>query len=426
MTFLRNMFYTNLKSGGFMNNIVIRGLSFLQRKLEFYLYRLSIPSKVRILRAKQKIKVLFVVSEVSIWKTEDLYVEMLNHPRFEPVLGVALLTADKPSEAFRKFGLLTKYLSDKNYSYVELFGNDISGNVKPDIIFYQQPYGGVIDTNLFFCNNKEALFCHVNYGFNSIGQKWVGASLYLHYCWQTYYENSTSMNYYESVLPALSRKNAHITGLPFQNILEKDKAEFVDPWKPQNKIKKRIIWAPHHTIPTANNLIEYSTFLDVADIMLSIAQEYKECIQIAFKPHPFLMKKLYNVWGKDRTDSYYQKWTQMENTQLETGEYYGLFKHSDAMIHDSSSFTIEYLYMGNPVMYLSNGKPHTETLNDFGKAAYDTHVIGETREDIVLFIKDIIYGNDRLKIQREQFLKKYLMIPKTGNASLNIIDSILG
>ncbi len=408
-----------------MNNIVVRGLSFLQRRLEFYLYRFSIPSKVKRMRQKSKIKVLFVISEVSIWKTESLYCEMQKHSRFEPLLGVALIVADKPSESYRKFKILTKYLTAKKYSYVELFGRDISDKIKPDIIFYQQPYEGFIDGNLFFRNNKDSLFCNVNYAFNSIGQKWVGGSEYLHYCWQTYYENIVAMNYYESVTPFITRTKGHVTGLPFQNMLERSKAEFPDPWKPQGQRKKRIIWAPHHTIPIEKNLLDYSTFLDVADIMLDIAVECKNDTQIAFKPHPFLLKKLYNIWGKDKTDAYYQEWSQLENTQYEAGEYYGLFKHSDALIHDCGSFTIEYLYMSNPVMYLSNGKPHTDTLNDFGRAAYDTHVIGKTKEDVLQFIQDVVKGKDRLKNQREHFLREYLTIPYYGNASQNIINSIL-
>lgn len=410
-----------------MSNIVIRTLGFLQRKLDFYLYlyRISIPSKVKKVRQKTKIKVLFVVSEVSIWKTESLYCEMLKHTRFEPVLGVCLLTADKPSEVVRKYEVLTKYLSDKKYSYLELYGSDIRNSIKPDIIFYQQPYDDFIDSNLSFRNNTDALFCHVNYGFNSLNQKWVGALGYFHYCWQFYYENSTAMNSFESFMPFITKSKARITGLPFQDLLEKDKAEFINPWKPQNKAKKRIIWAPHHTIPITSNLLDYSTFLDVAEVMIEIAEEYKDDVQIAFKPHPFLLKKLYNHWGKDKTDAYYQKWAELDNAQLESGEYYGLFKHSDALIHDCCSFTIEYLYMNNPVMYLSNGAPHTDTLNEYGCAAYDAHVQGKSKDDIVQFIQDVIKGNDWLKSNREQFLKKYLIIPNAGNASQNIINAIL-
>ena len=401
-------------------------LSSVRNLIKLYRYRSSIPSKVAAIRQKPKIKVLFVISEISLWKTEALYCEMLKHPRFEPVLGVTLLTADKPSEAIRKFNRLTEYLTERNYGYEELYGNDIKNNIHPDIIFYQQPYDGLFDQNIFYQNNKQALFCNVNYAFNTIGQKWAGEAHYLHHCWQIYYENEAAMNYYESVTPSITRTKGRLTGLPFQNSLEKDKSEFPDTWRPQQTPKKRIIWAPHHTIPTVkNNLLDYSTFLDVADMMIEIAEEYKDQVQIAFKPHPFLLKKLYNVWGKEKADAYYQKWDQMENTQLETGDYYSLFKHSDALIHDCGSFTIEYMYTGNPVMYLSNGRPHTETLNDFGKAAYDAHHIGSTKEDIIGFIQNVISGNDTLKTERIAFLKNYLTIPDTGNASLNIINSIL-
>ena len=76
-------------------------------------------------------------------------------------------------------------------------------------------------------------------------------------------------------------------------------------------------------------------------------------------------------------------------------------------------------------MYLSNGKPHTDTLNEFGKAAYDTHVIGCSKVEIVNFIYDVVNEIDNLKNERIQFIKKYLTIPDSGNASLNIINSIL-
>jgi hypothetical protein len=406
-----------------MTDIILRSISFLYRKLDFYFYRRSIPSKVRSIREKNKIKVLFVLYELSIWKTEPLYCEMLKHPRFEPVIGTSLIAADNPSEAIRKYGLLTKYLAEKKYPYVELFYNEIKSTIKPDVIFYQQPYDDVIDANLFFRSNKNSLFCHVNYGFNLTGQEWVGLSEYLHHCWQIFYENSESMNFYESTMPAFSRNKGRITGLPLQDTLEREKTEFLNPWKSQHK--KKIIWAPHHTIPEMSNELHYSTFLDVADVMLEIAKEYADEIQMAFKPHPFLKKKLYKIWGKERTDIYYQKWVQMENTQFESGEYYGLFKHSDALIHDCSSFIVEYLYMGNPVMFLCNGGSHTDTLNRFGKSAFNMHVFGKTRADIELFIQNVISGVDTSSVDRDAFIKRYLAIPDTCNASLNIINSIL-
>jgi CDP-glycerol glycerophosphotransferase (TagB/SpsB family) len=93
----------------------------------------------------------------------------------------------------------------------------------------------------------------------------------------------------------------------------------------------------------------------MAELMLELAQAYKDRIQIAFKPHPSLITQLYQHpdWGKERADDYYARWQQMENTQLETGGYVDLFMTSDAMIHDSGSFVVEYLYANRPVMFVS-------------------------------------------------------------------------
>ena len=60
-------------------------------------------NKIKEVRAKAKIKVLFVVGDVSMWKTELLYKAMLKHDRFQPILGTALITADIPNESLRKY-----------------------------------------------------------------------------------------------------------------------------------------------------------------------------------------------------------------------------------------------------------------------------------------------------------------------------------
>ena len=111
-------------------------------------------------------------------------------------------------------------------------------------------------------------------------------------------------------------------------------------WKRQEKIKKKVIWAPHHSI-ISNPDLEYSLFLEVCDIMPVLAKRYENKIQFCFKPHPFLIRKLYQLWGKYKTDAYYQLWDSMPNTQYENGEYIDLFMTSDAMIHDCDSFRFE-------------------------------------------------------------------------------------
>ena len=40
------------------------------------------------IRKKDKINVMFILAELSIWKTESLYLSMKNHPRFNVFIGV--------------------------------------------------------------------------------------------------------------------------------------------------------------------------------------------------------------------------------------------------------------------------------------------------------------------------------------------------
>ena len=52
------------------------------------LYRFYQNLRIRQLRKKPQISVLFIVAEASTWKSEILYQKMLEHPRFQPILGI--------------------------------------------------------------------------------------------------------------------------------------------------------------------------------------------------------------------------------------------------------------------------------------------------------------------------------------------------
>lgn len=155
-------------------------------------------------------------------------------------------------------------------------------------------------------------------------------------------------------------------------------------------------------------------------------QNIKNDIQIVFKPHPLLLTKLYNIWGKEKTDHYYSQWEKGDNTQIALGDYVPLFLYSDAMIHDCGSFTVEYLYTKKPVMYLVKDEHHADDLNEFGKKAFDLHYKGRCVEDVENFIKDVIAGRDEKKNEREIFYQDYLLPPDGNTASDNIIKAILG
>jgi len=413
-------------------NLIAKLSSALKNRVDLYCYRKSIPKIVERVRSKDKIKVLFVLSDLSMWKTESLYLAMLRHPRFEPILGVTLLTSDLPSEVVRKYDELILYLSQNNYSYLEISSGRID-KIKPDVAFYQQPYESYIAKNVAYPQiiKNNGLICDVHYALRSLTvsreNSWIVDESLYRYCWKLFMENELNLDY--GKLSIIKGKNMVATGVPWQDELMKPKKLFTDPWKPQKKRKKRIIYAPHHTLPDQGNLINLSCFLDVCDYIFEIANEFSEEVQFAFKPHPYLKRRLVNLWGEEEANAYYEKWDELENCQLVEDAYLSLFKYSDAMMHDCDSFTIEYCYMKKPVMYLISPdrvEERKSELNRFGQKAFDLHTHGFTKEDIHAFVSAVVANIDNLADKREQFYREAL-IPTHGKTAVdNIIESILG
>lgn len=394
-------------------------------RLFIAIYRLTIPKKVKSIRQKDKIDVLFVLTSLPKWKTEALFKEMLLTERFNPIIGLTLACTDRPSSSVERFNTIKDYLNEKNYHYVELLDSVTTKNeINPDIIIYQDPYDGAINYQLYFWKNRYALFCYAHYGFYSALYPFCYNEPLHNICWQVYCENEISKKC-SIKLEDIRGKNFIITGLPMTDILMEPKENFKNPWKNLDKSMKKIIWAPHCSIFNTGT-VQYSMFLDIADYMLEMAKKYSDKVQFAFKPHPDLKRNLELVWGEEKAKRYYEKWYSLDNAQVETGEYVGLFKYSDAMIHDCASFTIEYLYMNKPVLYCVNGKPHKETLNEFGSMAFESHYMANRKEQIDIFINDVLSGKDLMHGQRQSYYESYLRPPYGNTASRNIINAILG
>jgi CDP-glycerol glycerophosphotransferase (TagB/SpsB family) len=261
--------------------------------------------------------------------------------------------------------------------------------------------------------------------FPIISQKWAYNSLLQNIAWKLFYPTLSHIN---TAKKFANNKgvNVFVTGYPiFDEILNHNKIR-KDPWIINDKSVKRIIWAPHHSIESDNSL-QLSNFLHNYDLILDLAEKYKTKIQIAFKPHPFLISKLYNhiEWGKERADAYYKKWESKSNCQLETGEYVDLMITSDAMIHDSISFTVEYLYTKKPVFYVSK-KNHVNNLCVFGNLAFDQHYNGFSDSQIEHFISEIVVNDkDPMKLNRSKFFNDFLIPPNNQSVANNILSEIL-
>ena len=381
-------------------------------KLRFY-RKFKIPYLEKKIRKKNIINIVFVVWSLGAWKSESLYKKMLNHPKFNPILIIGKKTDEKEN-----FTILKQYCLKKRYNFriVNNLAQSFWKDYHPDIIFYQKPYGGE------FLNNLRSLFCYVSYAFHNSIEDWSFKTPLIYCCWQVYYENKDLCKYYSDRL-GRGVWNGYATGIPPMDDLLITKKDLKDPWKKNNQ-KKRIIYAPHHSI-NPDNWWQTSTFLETGELMLQLAEKYSDKIQWAFKPHPLLRGKLEKIWGEERTNEYYKKWEESEWSQFEDGEYLSLFKYSDAMIHDCGSFIEEYISTGKPVMYLIRNTDARYPWNKTFLEAFDLHYKTCKKNEIEQFILNIINGIDPKKETREKFFVDNLIPPKNKSACENIMNCIL-
>lgn len=397
---------------------IVHRIDLLRFNVHMVLYT---PLKLRSIRHKKHIKYLFLLTELPTWKTEPLYKQMLLDDRFEPILGVTT-SIESPAAEIK----LRQYLDSKGYNYIEIDKNQtIVSQCRPDIIMYQKPYLECRHDKHQMKNNLGALFTICEYGFHTSIGRWQMLQPVHRYGLHYYFENQSLAKQYARLMPNHGR-NIRLTGTPSMDLMMQMNSSLPDPWK-DNSGKKRIIYAPHHTIGDLHfKNLAFSTFLENAELFLQLAEKYRNKVQFAFKPHPRLYINLLKVWGKEKTDNYYNRWNTKNNCQLETGAYNGLFYHSDALIHDCGAFMVEYLYTGKPLMYLEGGNSDFSEFAEFSKQAYEKHYHGSTATDIEAFITDVIAGRDSRKAERMSFVDDNLRPPYGRTACENIINAIVG
>ncbi len=385
----------------------------------------------RLSSLERPINVIFLVLYASVWKYDSLYRLMEKDKRFNPLILVCPI-ADRgyehmvenlrPAyEMFKKKGynVLCAY-DEVRQTYIDV------PDLNPDIIFFAYQYANHVDARYNEITLKPYLKCYVNYSYKNNPFVWSIASQFHGLMWQYYSECEDNKKFVQSV-SSWEFNNIHVVGYPMYDEFIQTKGSGKD-WKIQdNHEMKRIIWAPHHTIEGNDSAIKLSTFLLNADFMLDMAERCKDSIQFAFKPHPQLRPALYHHpdWGKEKTDAYYQRWENGQNTTFVSGEYVDLFNSSDAMIHDCHSFIVEYLYTQKPVLYLANYDRESQC-NDVGKKALSCHYQGISKDDIIRFIEDVVLaGKDDMKEKRKCFYNDILVPPHGLSVAENIVNEIM-
>jgi len=353
-----------------------------------------------------------------MWKLDSLFRLMQEHPRFHPYIVVTPMTYLRHSDAKEVQSTVQKtqhYVEQLGYECVVPYDVqrrrwlDFRKKLHPDIFFFAFPYKDT-PPKYYIYHFRDTLTCYVPYAFTAINFLKLNYGLIFHSLVGIYMVES-SIHQNIAVTNSLNKgANVVVTGYPGIEVYLRKDHKPINVWKHQSAPKKRIIWAPHHTIDGGGDL---STFLLYCDDMIRLAEKYSDRVQFAFKPHHVLKLKLHKLWGEERTEEYYRLWREMENTQLEEGSYVDLFLTSDAIMHDCGSFTTEYLFTRKPAMYLMRDDNMEDKFNDFGKLAFEQYYKGRSLADIEHFIEQVVVaGDDPMAEQRDRFYKDYLYSDK--------------
>ncbi len=378
------------------------------------------------LRDKQVYNVAFFVVHSSVWKYDFLYQLMQQHKKFKPLIVICPVVNYGKENMQMEIERNIQYFEQKGYDMICAYDIktgrylDIKKEVEIDIIFYTNPYKYLIDRRYYIDKFLDKFTCYVPYSASVCCDSSQFRLSFYSMLSKFYLENTLSQQIAKREMLNKAR-NTKVVGFPVLDAIF-DNSVRRDVWKHPQKFK--IIWAPHHSFD-AGCSIHFSSFLQVSDCMLKIRNRYKKDIQIAFKPHPLLYIKLLNLWGKGKTDEYYQAWADGENSQYEDSEYVDLFRTSDAMIFDSVSFIYEYLYTQKPSLFIYSNSID-EQLNDFGKAALQCHQFAVSVSDIEKFILQVInQAQDPLQEKKKAFFQNNIVPPNAKTASENILMDLL-
>lgn len=344
-----------------------------------------------------------------MWKNDKLLILLKEDSRFKPIIVSFLYPKDSDnckrhydkelSSHFNNLGV--EFISGFDYSKNKQYPVSI---FKPDIIFYPQPYINNLKHIPF-----NVLLAYIPYGFPIENSAIFHNTLFQNICWkyfialETHKAQKVKYNYNHGV-------NMVVSGDPLSDYFFDGHTPSSDSWPISEPQIKRVIWAPHHSI-RPQDWLDYSCFLEIADGMLEIAKKFTDTVQFVFKPHPMLKEKLYKLdtWGIEKTNAYYNSWNTLPNCKTAEGNYVDLFMTSDAMIHDCSAFTAEYLYVNKPVMYLTK-KEKMESFNDLAQECFNVHYHGASLQDIESFIQNVIKGYDPLKEERTKLIRNKLVL----------------
>lgn len=350
---------------------------------------------IEALKAKDKIKLSFVLYDSAMWCGDLLYHLFDDDPRFDVNIILSRRRDITSKAAIRAFEEGVRKLRQAGLKVTVVLPED-DYKVDSDILFFLTPYLHVLH-KAFQPENLAVtvLVAFVTYGLEITKG---GADFGHKIRYFTWHEFADTQLYKKNIAKYEYRGDEGVifTGYPRMDTFYVNNVGNYK-WKMVSARAKKFIWAPHWSI---NDGYLMATFQKNYKWFFDYAQKHPFTTSWVVKPHPNLMDSaIQSGIFKTENDfqSYLDAWDNLPNAKVETGAYYqDIFKTSDAMILDSASFTGEYQYVHKPELFLMRGTDYFnkighEILNDIYKAN------GDDFTAIQSFIDGIISGECTVK-----------------------------
>lgn len=369
---------------------------------------------VSLLRTQKKpIRVCFAVIYDSVFPAESLFIQMTKDKFFSPFILIIPDTARGRINEAHQLEKSYTALKAKYGDYVRCsFSQDkkkyVDVSAEADIVCTANPYDEMTHPlyRIYYLSEKT-LPIYFNYGYANghFGYTHVAPMLSLSLVWYYYTESAFVTNIFKT---AMLNEGANLVTAGY---IKMDRLNEQTVY-PRNR--KRIIIAPHHTImQSTRKALALSNFMRFADFFKKLPSLYPD-VEFIFRPHPLLYPTLArkDVWGKEKTDKYFEDIQSLSNMIWQDGgDYFETFANSDGMIHDCGSFVSEYVYTRKPMCFMLDREESIDY--NFAKNGADTlrnSYLAYSEDDIRHFIEEVIIKENDYKAEQMASVREQLML----------------
>ena len=374
----------------------------------------------------EKIRVLFIVSEIAKWKEQKVYEQMESSGIFEPIVGLSAwnkqsgLSSSELEAVHTRAEAFFDRLGDRHVRTVRIeSGEKVFADLREfnaDIVYYTEPWSPCKGQTPWEVS-KFALTFYTPYYVPNYGYLYQECHLPVQRCCYGYFCLGEA---WKVIFEKSLRFVVHIcqfvpTGHPA--------LDYFSCVSSGQREGDKIIYAPHFSFYNVNSpdyIQLYSTFDWNYKEILQYAKQHREFTWV-FKPHPILRMwaQASGLMTKQEVEKYYNEWAKI-GIVCEDGDYQKLFREARVMITDCGSFLTEFGATGKPVIHLKSSRNPRTPIQRM-KGLYDTYYQVNNLDEMYGAFKMVI--EECRDPNRDQRLVAVKNVGLCGvNASANIVN----